>query len=92
MVDNPLYVHSHSKLVLSSSIGRDTEFLANNLIMDYSLLVGVDESNQLVVGIIGEASDHVYFLFLFLFVFMFMFIIAVVEVAVVVLTLIVIVS
>ncbi|ESO10729.1 hypothetical protein HELRODRAFT_109077 [Helobdella robusta] len=53
MMDNPLYTHPHCKLVAMTAIAKDTEFLANNLIMDYSLLVGLDEENErLVVGII----------------------------------------
>jgi len=52
-VDSPLYVHLHSKAVLMSAITRDTHFLANHSVMDYSLLVGCDESaNELVIGII----------------------------------------
>ena len=54
MVDSPLYLHQHSKVVLMSAITRDTEFLASHLIMDYSLLIGVDESKELVIGIIGN--------------------------------------
>ena len=52
-VDSPLYVHLHSKAVLTSAITRDTQFLADHSVMDYSLLVGCDEStNELVIGII----------------------------------------
>lgn len=52
MCDNPLYVHEHTKHLLSSAILRDTSFLSKNLIMDYSLLVGMDENEQIFVGII----------------------------------------
>jgi len=52
-VDSPLYVYLHSKAVLTSAIARDTQFLADHSVMDYSLLVGCDEStNELVIGII----------------------------------------
>ena len=52
-VDSPLYIQLHSKAVLTSAITRDTQFLANHSVMDYSLLVGCDEStNELVIGII----------------------------------------
>ncbi|KAL5017949.1 hypothetical protein ScPMuIL_003671 [Solemya velum] len=52
-VDSPLYIRSHSKTVLALAIDRDSRFLASNLVMDYSLLVGLDEGKkQLVVGII----------------------------------------
>ena len=37
------------------AIVADTQFLASNSIMDYSLLTALDEDNgELVVGIIGE--------------------------------------
>ncbi|XP_077011027.1 1-phosphatidylinositol 3-phosphate 5-kinase isoform X10 [Tamandua tetradactyla] len=51
--DNPLYIRSHSKAVLRASIHSDSHFLSSHLIIDYSLLVGRDDtSNELVVGII----------------------------------------
>ncbi|XP_070278103.1 1-phosphatidylinositol 3-phosphate 5-kinase isoform X8 [Myotis yumanensis] len=51
--DNPLYIRSHSKAVLRASIRSDSHFLSSHLIIDYSLLVGRDDtSNELVVGII----------------------------------------
>lgn len=51
---NPVYVWPHAKAVLMQAIMADTEFLAKNSIMDYSLLTGLDEQNgELVVGIIG---------------------------------------
>ena len=54
MVDHPLHVRQHAKHVLTEAIVTDTHFLSSHLVMDYSLLVGVDETNkQLVVGIIG---------------------------------------
>lgn len=54
--DNPLYIRSHSKSVLRTSIHSDAHFLSSHLIIDYSLLVGRDDtSNELVVGIIGKS-------------------------------------
>ncbi|XP_075789938.1 1-phosphatidylinositol 3-phosphate 5-kinase isoform X7 [Pelodiscus sinensis] len=51
--DNPLYIRSHCKAVLRASIHSDSHFLSSHLIIDYSLLVGRDDtSNELVVGII----------------------------------------
>ncbi|XP_070588237.1 1-phosphatidylinositol 3-phosphate 5-kinase isoform X1 [Erythrolamprus reginae] len=51
--DNPLYIRSHSKAVLKASIHSDSYFLSSHLIIDYSLLVGRDDTtNELVVGII----------------------------------------
>jgi len=47
-------VLSHSKTVLRDAIQRDSSFLERNLVMDYSLLVGLDKKNSvLVLGIIG---------------------------------------
>lgn len=52
--DNPLYVRGHSQSVLNKALNADTQFLASQLVMDYSLLVGIDEeNNQLIVGLIG---------------------------------------
>ncbi|XP_053138781.1 1-phosphatidylinositol 3-phosphate 5-kinase isoform X2 [Hemicordylus capensis] len=51
--DNPLYIRSHSKAVLKLSIHSDSHFLSSHLIIDYSLLVGRDDTtDELVVGII----------------------------------------
>ncbi|XP_034244231.1 1-phosphatidylinositol 3-phosphate 5-kinase isoform X2 [Thrips palmi] len=51
--DMPLYVLPHAKSVLTQAIKRDTEFLTSQSVMDYSLLVGLDQSRkELVVGII----------------------------------------
>ena len=45
----------HAKSVLTQAIKRDTEFLTSQSVMDYSLLVGLDQNRkELVVGIIGE--------------------------------------
>ena len=54
-VDSPLYIRPHSKTVLTLAITNDTSFLSSNLVMDYSLLVGLDEHRkELVIGIIGN--------------------------------------
>ncbi|KAK4018626.1 hypothetical protein OUZ56_000672 [Daphnia magna] len=51
--DNPLYVRGYSQSVLNKALSADTQFLASQLVMDYSLLVGIDdENNQLIVGLI----------------------------------------
>ncbi|XP_011863419.1 PREDICTED: 1-phosphatidylinositol 3-phosphate 5-kinase isoform X2 [Vollenhovia emeryi] len=51
--DSPLYIRSHSKTVLNRAIEQDTKFLADNSVMDYSLLVGLEpSSDELVLGII----------------------------------------
>ena len=51
----PIFFRPHSKAILSRAIHNDTEFLAQQMVMDYSLLVGIDEArSELVIGIIGE--------------------------------------
>ncbi|KAF9436888.1 hypothetical protein BGZ76_002689 [Entomortierella beljakovae] len=48
-----LLLRSHSKKIIRESLLNDAEFLAGANIMDYSLLVGVDdERKELVVGIV----------------------------------------
>lgn len=50
---NPLYILTHSRTVLKDAIERDSSFLEKNEVMDYSLLVGLDNKERLlVVGII----------------------------------------
>lgn len=57
--DSPLYIRSHSKAVLNRAIEQDTKFLADNSVMDYSLLVGLEPgSDELVLGIIGTRVTH----------------------------------
>jgi 1-phosphatidylinositol-3-phosphate 5-kinase len=52
--ESPLFVREHAKKLLRTSLFNDTLFLAKMNVMDYSLVVGIDEDNkQLVVGIIG---------------------------------------
>ena len=59
MIDQPLHVREHSKSLLTRAITCDTNFLSSHLVMDYSLLVGVDDvSKELVLGIIGQ-SDYI---------------------------------
>ena len=56
--ENPLYIRGHSQSVLNKALNSDTEFLASQLVMDYSLLVGIDEeTSQLIVGIIGNSKQ-----------------------------------
>lgn len=51
--ERPLYLRWHSKTSLKKAIEADTTLLSRNFVMDYSLLVGIDEQNkELVVGII----------------------------------------
>lgn len=51
--DCPLYIESHSKAILRAAIDNDSRFLSSHSVMDYSLLVGIDDQHsQFVVGII----------------------------------------
>ncbi|XP_066922727.1 1-phosphatidylinositol 3-phosphate 5-kinase-like isoform X3 [Clytia hemisphaerica] len=57
--DSPLFIRGHSKAILSKAIHNDTEFLSTNMVMDYSLLVGIDEARmKLVVGIIDYIRTY----------------------------------
>ncbi len=59
--ENPLYVRDWVPAVLNAALSSDTQFLASQLVMDYSLLVGIDDnSNQLIVGVIGKAPTPPY--------------------------------
>ena len=54
----PIFIRPHSKTVFSRSIHNDTEFLSRQMVMDYSLLVGIDEARgELVLGVIGESAQ-----------------------------------
>jgi 1-phosphatidylinositol-3-phosphate 5-kinase len=51
----PIYLREHGKRMLRGALWNDTNFLQNVNVMDYSLLVGVDDqSNELVLGIVGK--------------------------------------
>ena len=55
--ESPIFFRPHSKAILSRAIHNDTEFLAQQMVMDYSLLVGIDEArSELVIGIIGKSE------------------------------------
>lgn len=57
--DNPFYIRSHSKLVLQEAIDNDSKFLCDLNIIDYSLLVGIDEERkELVVAIIDYIQTY----------------------------------
>jgi 1-phosphatidylinositol-3-phosphate 5-kinase len=56
---SPLFVREQSKKLLRMSLFNDTLFLEKLNVMDYSLVVGVDEStNELVVGIVGQCLSE----------------------------------
>lgn len=51
--ESPLFSREHSKKLLRSSVHNDTLFLARQDVMDYSLMIAIEESRkELVVGII----------------------------------------
>ncbi|KAK3336752.1 hypothetical protein B0T19DRAFT_50207 [Cercophora scortea] len=51
--ESPLFAREHAKRLLRASVWNDTLFLARQNVMDYSLMIAVDEGKkELVVGII----------------------------------------
>ncbi|KAF7509055.1 hypothetical protein GJ744_008450 [Endocarpon pusillum] len=51
--ESPLFAREHSKRLLKTSVYNDTLFLAKQNVMDYSLMVAIDENRkEIVVGII----------------------------------------
>ncbi|KAJ5888304.1 hypothetical protein N7495_008345 [Penicillium taxi] len=51
--ETPLFSREHSKKLLSQSVWNDTLFLGRQDVMDYSLMIAIDEQrSELVVGII----------------------------------------
>ena len=57
--DNPFYLRNHSKLVLQEAIENDSKFLCASNVIDYSLLVGIDEERkELVVAIIDYIQTY----------------------------------
>ncbi|KAL4956387.1 hypothetical protein BDW69DRAFT_158611 [Aspergillus filifer] len=51
--ETPLFTREHSKKLLRQSVWNDTLFLARQDVMDYSLMIAIDESrSELVVGVI----------------------------------------
>lgn len=51
--ETPLFAREHSKKLLGQSVWNDTLFLGRQDVMDYSLMIAIDESrDELVVGII----------------------------------------
>ncbi|KAJ1975037.1 Mitochondrial distribution and morphology protein 12 [Dimargaris xerosporica] len=53
ILQSPLYIRDHAKDLIRSSIWNDTLFLAKHEVVDYSLLVAIDEEkHELVIGIV----------------------------------------
>ena len=56
--DSPLYVRPNAKSQFMKAIKTDSRFLAVNTIIDYSLLVGIDDQRrELVVGVIDYVRN-----------------------------------
>lgn len=59
MPTSPIFVGNKAKRLLERAVWNDTSFLASIDVMDYSLLVGVDEkSHELVMGIIDFMRQY----------------------------------
>ncbi|CAN6991477.1 unnamed protein product [Brassica rapa subsp. trilocularis] len=59
MPTSPIFVGNKAKRLLERAVWNDTAFLALGDVMDYSLLVGVDEEkNELVLGIIDFLRQY----------------------------------
>ncbi|XP_074588886.1 1-phosphatidylinositol-3-phosphate 5-kinase FAB1B-like isoform X2 [Curcuma longa] len=59
MPTSPIFVGNKAKRLLERAVWNDTAFLASVDVMDYSLLVGVDENKQeLVLGIIDFMRQY----------------------------------
>ncbi|KAL2555055.1 1-phosphatidylinositol-3-phosphate 5-kinase FAB1B [Forsythia ovata] len=59
MPTSPIFVGNKAKRLLERAVWNDTAFLASIDVMDYSLLVGVDEENhELVLGIIDFMRQY----------------------------------
>ncbi|KAH6821843.1 phosphatidylinositol-4-phosphate 5-kinase family protein [Perilla frutescens var. hirtella] len=59
MPTSPIFVGNKAKRVLERAVWNDTAFLASIDVMDYSLLVGVDEEkHELVLGIIDFMRQY----------------------------------
>ncbi|KAG5141847.1 hypothetical protein JHK82_017542 [Glycine max] len=59
MPTSPIFVGNKAKRLLERAVWNDTGFLASVAVMDYSLLVGVDEEkHELVIGIIDFMRQY----------------------------------
>jgi len=57
----PLLIHPHSKLILSEAIKADADFLAKSNIMDYSLLLGIDEErHEIACGLVDTIGSYTF--------------------------------
>ena len=59
MFQYPLCVDEHSKALITLAVWNDSLFLSSLYVMDYSLIVGIDEeTQQLVVGIVDYIRQY----------------------------------
>ncbi|ORX36029.1 hypothetical protein BD324DRAFT_520177 [Kockovaella imperatae] len=59
---SPILLHPHAKWILQEAISLDTRFLSRESIMDYSLLLGLDEKRkELVVGLVDAIGSFDFF-------------------------------
>ena len=57
--ESPLFSREHSKKLLRASVWNDTLFLSRQNVMDYSLMIAIDEErSELVVGIIDVIRTY----------------------------------
>lgn len=55
----PFYLREHTKRILRGALWNDSKFLSELNVMDYSLVVGVDEQeSELVVGIVDYIRTY----------------------------------
>eukprot|EP01114_Cavostelium_apophysatum_P008563 TRINITY_DN2112_c0_g1_i1.p1 TRINITY_DN2112_c0_g1~~TRINITY_DN2112_c0_g1_i1.p1 ORF type:complete len:696 (+),score=193.16 TRINITY_DN2112_c0_g1_i1:2118-4205(+) len=58
MYTSPLWLDGPSKTALQAALWNDSLFLSSLGVMDYSLVVGITKSNQIVVGIIDYIRKY----------------------------------
>lgn len=59
MFQFPLCVDEHSKALITLAVWNDSLFLSSLYVMDYSLIVGIDEESQrLVIGIVDYIRQY----------------------------------
>jgi 1-phosphatidylinositol-3-phosphate 5-kinase len=56
--DRPLYLRKHCKWAMETAIENDSVFLSNNGVMDYSLLLGIDDEHKVVPPPRTRALTH----------------------------------
>ena len=58
----PLLIHAHAKRILREAVANDTRFLSSHNVIDFSMLVGVDEDKrELVLGLVDAIGAYTVF-------------------------------